>query len=197
MLENTPKMGTVADVCALLLVKAPSVFEMVRNGVLPRAAKGQYDLIACNHAYIRYLRERGQAGDGSDEGLTSQRARLTRNKADMAEMERSRLLGELLPANETRAAWSSLFALLRSRFLAIPSKCAPRLLMLKTAAQPKAILEAEINEALEDVSDIEIRRTAPRAPGAGADMRGRGRRAGTRHDQGSKPAADPDGVRME
>jgi phage terminase Nu1 subunit (DNA packaging protein) len=149
------------------------------EGYFPRPARGQYNAVAVLQGMLKFQRER--AGDAGDDSLSKQRARLTRNKADMAELERGKLVGDLLPADEVLSGWSALFAKIKARMLAIPSKVAPRLVGLKTAAQAKAIIEPEVYEALEDASNIEIvaRRDAPRRGGNGS---GRA--------EGSRPAAE-------
>jgi phage terminase Nu1 subunit (DNA packaging protein) len=85
------------------------------------------------------------------------RTDFTQERAQLVRMQRQRLQGELISANEVRAGWSAIFARVKARMLAIPSKCAPRLVGLKTAAEAKAIVEPEVYEALQDASNIEIR----------------------------------------
>ena len=94
-------------------------------------------------------------------------------------MERSRLRGELLPANEVRAGWSQIVAQVKMRLLAIPSKIAARLAVTRTAAECKALVDVEIREALEALATIPI----ADKPDEDAPRRGRGRPRGAGDDR--------------
>ena len=78
----------------------------------------------------------------------AERSRLTKIKADAAEVEARKVAGELVPAADIQAAWLAVVGAVRSRLLAIPTRTAPRLVALKTAAEAQALLRKEINAAL-------------------------------------------------
>lgn len=165
------------EIAALLDMTTRNVNLLGTQGILPKARNGRYSRIECVHRWIRYLKGRLETGD--DETLAKQRTRLTKNKADIAEMEQSRLRGELLPANEVRAGWSQIVAQIKTRLLAIPSKIAARLAVMRTAAECKALVNAEIREALEALATITIADSLD----DDAPRRGRGRPRGNGDDQ--------------
>ncbi len=57
-----------------------------------------------------------------------------------------------------RAAWSAVLVVLRRRLLAIATKVAPQLLMVKSATKIERVIEDEVIQCLEDCQAIEIRR---------------------------------------
>ena len=190
MTDGGEVMVTAVELGHMLDLTPRRVAMLASDGVIPKARTGVYPRNECIRAYVRFLRERADAGGGSTE-YSRARAKLTSSRAAIAEMERSRLSGELAPVNEYRAAWTAITAGLRARLLAIPSKCAPRLIGKKHAADAKAIVENEIHEALEDLAAAEIRTTAP--PDVRFDLpasRRNGRKSST-DDPGT--AAEPDG----
>jgi len=187
-------MWPASDMAALLDLTPRALSLLAAKGIIPKARGGIYPAAATVRAYLVYLRERANVGDTS---FTAQRTRLTRSRADIAEMEHSRLLGELLPANEVLAARTAVYSAIKQRLLSIPSKCAPRLLMLRTANEAKRVLEPEIHEALEDIANATIETIAPPADTHQADVQrdGGGERGEGAQDDG--PAADADDLAVE
>jgi hypothetical protein len=188
-LENTAQLYAIElgpeELAKVLDISRVHVRGLAKDGVIPKAQRGRYPLIPCVQAYIAHIRREEKV-----DSLTTQRARWTQSRADMAEMERGRLLGMLLPANEVRAAWSAKVVAFKMRVLAIPSKVAARLVMVRTAAQVKAILEPECREALEDLQagQIEI---IDHLPDDGPHRPGR-----PRGPQSRRTAPDANGQRM-
>ena len=138
-----------ATTLALVLgISRASVSRLNVEGVLPRAGKGSFDLPACVQAYFRHKAILAQAGDVTVRSLAAERSRLTKIKADAAEMESRKLAGELVPADRIEAAWLSVAGAVRSKLLLLPTKVAPRIVALKTPAEAQALLRGEINAAL-------------------------------------------------
>lgn len=179
--------GTAAEIAELLDLKHRRVTMLAAEGYLPQAKKGLYPVAACIRGYIRYLRE--VASDAGNESLSRQRTRLTRNKADMAEMERSRLLGEMLPRNEVVAAGTAVMKTVSTRLLAIAPKYAARLTMIRHAQEVEAILRPAIEEGLEELSRLEVLAAPVRTSG-------RGRRRGD-VARGAAATAEADGLGVE
>ena len=63
-----------------------------------------------------------KAGDVTVHSLVAERSRLTKIKADAAEVEARKLAGELVPAADIEAAWLAVAGAVRSRLLAIPTQ---------------------------------------------------------------------------
>lgn len=142
------------ELARLLDLTTQHLARLANDGVVPKARHGRYPLAASIQAYVKHLRE--TAGDGGDRSLSKQRTRLTKSKADIADMERARMMGEMIPKSEVIAMNTAIAATVRTRLLALASKFAPRLVMIKNAIQVEAILRPGIEEGLEDISRLEI-----------------------------------------
>ena len=132
----------------VLGISRSRVVNLAADGVLPRAGRGLFDLPACVQSYVKHKLSLGKAGDGTALSLVAERARLTKIKADNAELEIRRLAGELVPAADIEAAWLTVASIVRSRLLLMPSKAAARVVALKTPGEAQDLLRKELNAAL-------------------------------------------------
>jgi phage terminase Nu1 subunit (DNA packaging protein) len=157
MTRATDATHPVDTIARVLKLTPRRVQQLSAEGVIPRAERGRYHLIPAVHGYIDYLQARRI--DGGDDFAT-QRVRLTRARADMAEMERKQLAEELIPADDVESAWSVVVSAMRARLVAVPSKAAPTLVG-KTAIEVQNSLREHINEALEELARVNIEVVAP------------------------------------
>jgi phage terminase Nu1 subunit (DNA packaging protein) len=95
---------------------------------------------------------RNGASASSTASLTAARARLTGDKARIVELQRKRLEGSLVAADEVEAVWAHQVAVVRTRLLAIPAKIAVSLGMATTAMERQDIVRREIHAALDELS---------------------------------------------
>jgi phage terminase Nu1 subunit (DNA packaging protein) len=137
-----------ATLALVLGISRAGVSRLNVEGVLPRAGKGLFDLPGCVQAYLKHKVAVTMAGAGATQSLVAERSRLTKIKADAAEVEARKLAGELVPAADIEAAWLAVAGTVRTRLLLIPAKTAPRIVALKTPAEAQALLRKEINAAL-------------------------------------------------
>src|SRR6478736_388505 len=86
---------------------------LAADGVLPRAGRGLFDLPACVQSYVNHKLSLAKAGDGNALSLVAERSRLTKIKADNAEIESRRMSGELVPAADIEAAWLAVAGIVR------------------------------------------------------------------------------------
>ncbi len=107
----------------------------------------------------------GDRGDGDDRtALAAERARLACAQADAQEMKNATARRLLLPSAEVTAAVQACFSLVRARLLAIPTRAAPQVLLLKGIAEVKALLTALIHEALQELSETKVVPAEGQAP---------------------------------
>ena len=158
MAEGIP----IKQIAQLLVIKESYVHELVRDGVLPPPiSRGHYALVPCVQGYIAFLRDRAHASQGSGStAYASQRARLTKAKADAAELEARSKLGELVPAVEVRETWVALVSVMRTRLLAIPARVAARVMMAKNIVEIAGLIRTEIYEALDALAKGQVETTA-------------------------------------
>lgn len=117
------------------------------EGIIAETRPGLYALRPTVSRYITYLRK------GSSD-LNDERAALTRAKREAVEMENARLRGELLEAGEIEKGLRTMNLNIRSRFLSIPAKLAPALVVASgDQAAMYDLLKRAICEALEELTD--------------------------------------------
>ena len=95
MATNAQPIGVIAK---LLDLTERRVQQLSREGVVPKAERGQYDLVGAVRGYVAYLRDLAVRAQAGAPDFGAERARLIKAKADLAEMDASGRRGELLPA---------------------------------------------------------------------------------------------------
>ncbi len=88
--------------------------QLAKDGIIPKADRGKYDLVACTRAYISYLRDRaeGSAGDGAS--YHEHRSSLTAAKAEREALGLAKLKGEVLPFEDVQLVINEMMAVLTS-----------------------------------------------------------------------------------
>jgi len=143
-----------STIAKLLDLTERRVRQLASEGIIPKAAGGRYDLVASVRGYVRHLRTRG-IGEGTLDAH-SERARLTRLKADREELELAQLRGELVPVDEAAALLEKVIVACRSRILAIPNRAAPLVSRKRKAAEVREILTRITDEALHELAAIDV-----------------------------------------
>ena len=156
--DFTVPLSTVAKILDL---SSRRVNILVNDGVLPKVDRGRYALAPVVTAYIKYLRKRTVNNDVGADDYAAHRARLTKARADMAEMEREQMANNLIPSDDVADAWEAMAGNMRSRLLAIPSKTAATIFSADDVVDAKKILKDTINEALAELSSIEVKTANP------------------------------------
>ena len=158
MADNTQPIGVIAR---LLDLTERRVRQLSAEGVIPRAARGRYELVGAVRGYIRYLRDLTLKGDVGAADYGTERARLVKARADLAEMEAARMRGDLIPAPDVTAAWTEIVALMRGRLLALPDKIAPVVHEAENIAQARDIVRKGVHEVLAEIAATEVQVRPP------------------------------------
>lgn len=144
-------------ICKLLDLTPQRVNQLVRAGTIPKLEHGRYELVPVVRAYIRYLRDRAVNNDVGPDSLTNERARMTKARADMTEMERDQMRQLLIPSHDIEKAWETVVMNMRAKLIAIPGKASANVFAAESLAETKAILKDEIYEALAELSNVNVR----------------------------------------
>ncbi|MDR0672743.1 MAG: hypothetical protein LBF93_03570 [Zoogloeaceae bacterium] len=125
------------------------VQQLAKEGIIPKASRGQYEIAPCVIGYIKFLESRldGDAGD-----LLTEKTRLTRLQSEKLETEIARLKGEMVSIAAAEYGWSALIGAFRAKMLTIPSRAALSLVK-KTEKEIEQILTDMIYEALAELSN--------------------------------------------
>ena len=143
--------------CKLLDLSPQRVNQLVNEGVIPREARGRFALVPVVRGYIQYLRQRAIRSDlPTGDDYATHRARLTKAKADMAEMEREQMANRLIPADDVEKAWSDVISNMRLKVLAIPTNAAADTQAATNLAEAKQILKDKVNDALAELAEMRI-----------------------------------------
>ncbi len=94
----------------------------------------------------------------------TERALLAREQWIGQRMKNAALRGALLPRDEVTAAVQACFSLVRARLIAIPTRAAPQVVLLKAMPEVKALLTALVHEALQELSETKVVPAEGQAP---------------------------------
>lgn len=143
-------------IAKLLDLSERRVQQLSREGVIPKATRGQYDLIASVRGYVRYLRDQAARAQAGAPDYASERARFIRARADLAEMEAEEKRGSVIAAEDAEAAWIAVLALLRTRLLALPDRLAPIVQEQTRVADTRNLIRIAIREVLADLAETHV-----------------------------------------
>ncbi len=154
MSSPSQPIGVIAK---LLDLSERRVQQLSREGVIPKATRGQYDLIGSVRGYVRYLRDQAAKAQAGAPDYAAERARFIRARADLAEMEAEEKRGAVIAAEDVEAAWIAMLALLRTRLLALPDRLAPRVQGAASPAAVRDLMRSAVREALEELAETDVR----------------------------------------
>lgn len=128
---------------------------MVRDGVIPRAGRGQYSRRAAVRGYCAHLREHasraGRPASAANDALKDAKLRREMAAAEQLEIRNAASRAELLPAADVERAWRAILSDTRAALLAVPSRVGTRLPAL--TAHDVGEIAAEIRAALEGLAN--------------------------------------------
>ena len=153
MSAATQPIGVIAK---LLDLSERRVQQLSREGVIPKAERGQYDLIGSVRGYVRYLRDQAVKAQAGAPDYMAERARFIRARADLAEMDAQEKRRSLIAADQIEVAWIAVLALLRTRLLALPDRLAPQAFEQPTVGETRNLIRAAIREVLDDLAEPDI-----------------------------------------
>lgn len=145
----------VATIAKLLMLSDRRVQQLTKEGVIPKAERGRYELAPAVQGYVRYLQERSIRSDVSSIDYNAEKARLTKNQADISEVEAARARGEVAEIEYIQRVWASICAESRIRFRNIPARVVSVLVGETNERKIKDVLLSEIDQVLEGMADFD------------------------------------------
>lgn len=145
-------MASLEQVAKHLEMSQVAVSKLIREGVIDRQERGQYDVDDVRAQYIRHIRAvaSGRAASG-DLDLGAERARLAKEQADAKEMENAVERGELVYISDVSKQFQLQLTKVRTKLLAIPTKVAAEVHASATIKEAKQIIEENIEDALREL----------------------------------------------
>jgi phage terminase Nu1 subunit (DNA packaging protein) len=152
---------STVTVAKYLSVTPARVRQLVVEGVLKRAVdrsgkplRGRFVLLAAVNGYIGYLRSRLASGsDGND--YTVARAKRMAAQAEIESLRLRRVRGELHHARDVEFVMTSMLTALKSRLLALPSRCAPYLTNKTNTGEVAETIRIKVYDVLRELSDYD------------------------------------------
>lgn len=143
----------VKTIAALLRLTERRVQQLSKEGVIPKAERGRYELAPAVQGYIAYLQDRLAPREGDDDpdriDYHAEKARKTKAEADIAEMEAAKMRGDLVDAVEMKDALELVMSEVKTKLLNnAPTRIAARTKTEKKEASIKAIAKEEISASL-------------------------------------------------
>jgi len=168
-----------SELADLLGISPRWVQKLTADGTLKKNAEDRYGLAEAVQGYCEYLRGSTKSNQGD---LDAETLRLTRAKADKAEISVEILLGETVRIEAVSQIWSDLVTVFRSRMLGLPNKLAATLALKDDPAEIRQLVMEEVRDALEDLARFNpedvIERALPEDP------------------EDDEPSPEPDGIGM-
>ena len=147
------KLYDVKAVARFMDVSERRVRQLRDEKVIAEVRPGLYDLIDTNRRYINYLRKRNPESEEAID-YNTERAKLVRAKRENEELDLKIRKNQLHSSEDVEAVLSNMLISFRSRLMAIPSRLSPILSKKTDKAEIFKILKAQIDEALNELSDF-------------------------------------------
>lgn len=160
-LEKETDVSTLicsASVLADMLgIKQTTVRHLASSGVMPRVTNGRYKLRDCVHNYVMQLRIQSK---NPESGSTDQKPELRDMQAkheaiklQMSDMQLKLMQGKLHKSEDVEKVMTNMLASMRAKLLSLPSRVAPRVAEASDPTEVMAILQADIYDALHELSE--------------------------------------------
>ena len=144
----------IQAIAKLLKLSERRIQQLAKEEIIPKAERGKYDLVGSVQGYIDYLKAK-VGGEFTAEEVLKNKNKLLKAKAELAEIEKMKATGELIPKEEVKRTWLELVQKVKQKLLSIPNKVAPVVVAVKSINEIKLILQDKIYEALYEISSDE------------------------------------------
>ena len=147
---------TRQELATLLGLSSARIGQMVGEGTIPAPeTHGRYRLTESVKRYCEYTRADSKS-KGSKK-FTDARAEWMASKARKAAIEEKALSNEFVPMEAVTEAWCAIGAVMRQKYLAVPSRLAAQFSMLQS---PQAVFDLamrEVDDVLEELHKLDVK----------------------------------------
>jgi hypothetical protein len=134
-------------------ISRPTLDQLTKQGIIPRHAPGQYDMLKAVPAMLAYKgqqAEKIQAKPARE--FSEQRAELYKVRVERERMQLRQDQGDLLEYGELLTGLQNAFSVFRARILGIGSKLAPHLRLITSAEKIRSLIDDEHHRALSELA---------------------------------------------
>ena len=146
---------SLSAISQLIKLTERRIQQLAKDEVIPKAQRGEYEMIPCVHGYIDYLKAK-IGREFTAEDLAINRNRLIKAQADLAEIEKQKQEGELIAKDEVKKNWLSILTVIKSKLLSMPNKVAPVVMTYKNVNEVKLILKDKIYDTLHEIAGADL-----------------------------------------
>ena len=146
---------SLSAISQLLKLTERRIQQLAKDEIIPKAQRGEYEMIPCVHGYIDYLKAK-IGREFTAEDLAINRNRLLKAQADLAEIEKQKQEGELIAKDEVKKNWLSILTVIKSKLLSMPNKVAPVVMTYKNVNEVKLILKDKIYDTLHEIAGADL-----------------------------------------
>lgn len=158
--ESIESVVVSSTVLANLFGLTTRRIRMLENeGIIEKTGRGRYKLTENIKKYITYLKasqelkEEGKTDGKIDYDL--EHALLERRRREKLDLEIAAMKGTMHKSEDVEKVMNDMLANFRSKILALPSKTAPRLIAREDIGEIQDILQMEMLEALNELSNYD------------------------------------------
>lgn len=130
--------------------------QLENEGVIQKIARGKYSLQDNIKSYITYIKASADLKENkTEEGkidYDQEHALLERRKREKMELELAAMRGTMHYSEDVERVMNDMLSNFKAKILALPSRAAPRLITLSTIADIQEVLQNEVLDALNEMS---------------------------------------------
>jgi hypothetical protein len=150
----TPITATAKSLAELSGWTPRWINELARKGYLPAPANGRFELLPALKGMFQYAREAiARRADRSLEEL--KKSKLTKENA-LLELRLGEETKRLVPLAEVQKDWGTIVTTVHARLNQMPGKLSAQLAAVRSEGDARRLVQAELNEALENLSHREF-----------------------------------------
>lgn len=153
---SLPEHVTTEELASVLDLSGRRVRQLADDDVLPKSDRNQFNLRQSLKAFWAHKEAEIRAefcdSESSNANYEKERARLTKAKADKAEIEADLLGGTVHDSEVIASVMNEMLSNARAKFLALPTIAAPKVADITELNAVKAILTDAVYEILTELS---------------------------------------------
>ena len=154
-IKNRPKKwASLRMIADLLLLTDQRINQLVKEGVMKRVARGQYDLKQCVQDYVRYLNLRIRDAKRGDMSESQARTELLKTQDRLKRIELAYAEKEIINRADVKAALEGPLKATRDKLISLPRRLAPEIPAIESATEAEEFLEKRIEECLYELVTI-------------------------------------------
>jgi phage terminase Nu1 subunit (DNA packaging protein) len=151
-MKPLPDEITTAQLAFLVGLTPARISQLVMEGTIARNGRNRFS-IAVVPTIVKALRDRSEGGPKT---FTEARAKLVKEKARLAELERLTKEGELVSTRDLEPAWLLAYSNLRQKLLGLPASVGASWGMVTSAAKATELVRKKLYAILDEYAAMPV-----------------------------------------